>query len=150
MTSTPASLTVQAPDGSHFDWDEVKTAKGENSLGSVPLLTWDDPQKAIEYYGADGVTAILNGTSVRVTAQGIARRLRAAGKTDDEIAQAQVEHKPGNRQSQATPVSRARNAAAAAAEKLGDKSDTITQLLARIASGEVSEADLAALVGSGV
>jgi hypothetical protein len=143
------TLTVSAPDGAHWDFDEVKTAKGENSLGNVPLLTWDDPQKAIEFYGADGVTAILNGTSVRVTAQGIARRLRAAGKTDDEIAQAQVEHRPGTRQTAAaTPVSRARRAAEGAAEALGDSADVIAQLLERVKRGEISAADLAALAGA--
>ena len=140
------TLTVTAPDGAHFDFDELKTARGSQSLGELPILVWDDLEKARAVYGDDGIVAIIDGTSLRVSFQAAARRLALAGKSADEIAQAQISFRPGKRQGGAsTPVSRARRAAGDAAEKLGDKADLVSMLLEKIASGQISDEDVAAL-----
>lgn len=138
------SLNVVAPSGAHFEFEEVKTKKGTESLGEVPILVWDDPSAAIACYGNEGIIAILDGTSLRVSFQSIARRMRVANKTDDEIAQAMIDFRPGKRAvGQSTPVSRAANAAKKAADKVDG--DTIAKLLEAIASGKLSSAELAAL-----
>lgn len=139
------STTVTPPKGAHFAFEEVKTAKGTQSLGTdLPILVWDDLDGCIEHYGAQGVVDILDGTSLRTSMQGIARRLKAAGKSDDEIAQAQISFKPGKRQGgSSTPTSRARKAAEAAAEKVGG--DAVARLLERLASGEITEEQLSAV-----
>ncbi len=147
-TATPAEpkeLLTTAPDGSEFTSDEVKTAKGTQSLGEVPLLVWNDVQKMIAFYGEDGIKDMADGTSFRVSFQGIARRMKAAGKSDAEIQDAQIRFRPGKRAGGvSTPVSRAQRAAKQAQEKLGD-SDAVEKLLAKIASGEISNEDLQAL-----
>lgn len=138
-------LQVAAPEGAHFDYEEVKTAKGAESLGNVPILVWDRLDSAREFYGEEAICDILDGTSLRVSFQNIARRLKIAGKTDEEIAQAMVNFRPGKRVAGAsTPASRAARAAKAATEKVGG--DSVQKLLDRIASGELSEEDLAALL----
>ena len=140
-----SGLTVVAPAGSHFEFEEVKTAKGTQSLGDVPILVWEAVDPMVSNYGEDGVLAIADGTSLRVSFQNIARRYKAAGKSDDEIAAAQVGFKPGKRQVGAsTPASRASRLAKAAVEKTG-QGDAIERLLAKIANGELSDADLEAL-----
>lgn len=137
-------LTVTAPEGAHFAFEEVKTAKGAESLGEVPILVWDKLDAAIGNFGEEGVCDVLDGTSLRVSYQGIARRLKAAGKTDDEIATAQVAFKPGKRQGGvSTPVSRAARSAKAAAEKVDG--DLVSALLEKIAKGELSAADIQSL-----
>jgi anti-sigma28 factor (negative regulator of flagellin synthesis) len=137
-------LTVTAPEGSHFAFEEVKTAKGAESLGQVPILVWDSVNAAIANFGEEGITDILDGTSLRVSYQGIARRLKAAGKTDDEIATAQAAFKPGKRAGGvSTPVSRAAKAAKSAAEKVDG--DLVSALLEKIAKGELSAADIQSL-----
>ena len=144
MTETN-SLTVTAPDGAHFDFEEVATGKGADSLGLVPILIWDDLDKSRTHYGDEGLKDVLNGTSLRVSFQGIARRYRIAKKTDDEITQAEIDFKPGKRAGGAsTPVSRASRAARQAAEKVNG--DTVTALLEKIARGELSEEDLTAMI----
>lgn len=138
------ALTVTAPDGASFTFDEVKTAKGTKSLGEVPLMVWADASKALAFYGAEGISNILDGTSLRVSFQSIARRYKAANKTDDEIAKAQADFRPGKRAVGAsTPTSRARRAADAASSKVDG--DVVTALLEKIAKGELTEADLKAL-----
>lgn len=138
-------MTVAAPNGAHFDFEEVKTAKGSESLGLVPILIWDDLDAAISHYTPEGVRDILDGTSLRVSFQNIARRYKAAGKSNDEIATAQVNFKPGKRAGGvSTPVSRASRAAKQAAEKVDG--DVVAALLEKIAKGELSESDLNALV----
>lgn len=141
-----ALQNVQAPAGSHFEFEEVKTLKGTKSLGEVPILVWDKMDAAVEHYTEEGVLNSLDGTSFRVSYQGIARRLRIQGKTDDDIAKAQLDFKPGKRAvGVATPSSRAAKAAKSAAEKVdGDK---IAAFLARVASGDISEEELATLAG---
>lgn len=146
-------LTVQAPQGAHFDFEEVKTAKGTQSLGDVPILVWDDADAMIAHYGAEGVLNIADGTSLRVSFQSIARRIKTAGKSpegvsiDDAIAGKQLEFRPGKRQVGAvTPAGKAAKAAKAAVEKTGN-ADAITQLLEKFASGELSEADAMSLLG---
>jgi len=140
-------MQVTAPTGAHFEFEEVKTDRGQTSLGNVPILTWDDLDAAVEHYGAEQVINVLDGTSLRVSFQGIARRMRAAGKTDDEIGQNEIEFRPGTRQpGQSTPVSRAKTAAKRAAEKMGDEADSITELLDAVASGKIDRAQLADLL----
>lgn len=141
-----AAVTVAAPAGSHFESEEVRTQRGEKSLGEQPILVWDDLAAARTHYGDEGIINSLDGTSLRVSFQSIARRFAMAGKTADDIAKAQVEFKPGKRQGGvSTPVSRARNMAAKAADKLGEKGDLVATFLARVAAGEISDEDLAAL-----
>jgi len=141
-------LTLTAPTGAEFELEEVKTKRGTVSLGSVPILVWKDLQRAIEFYGNDSICDVLDGTSLRVSFQNIARRYAAAGKSMDEIAQAQINFRPGKRTVGAsTPVTRASSAARRAAEKMGDKAESITRLLDRIAKGEVSEEELNRLNG---
>ena len=140
------SLTLEAPAGSHFDFDEVKTKGGSQSLGEVPILIWDDVNAAVGHYTEDGVKNILDGTSLRVSFQGIARRMRIAGKSDDEIADAMLKFRPGQRQvGAATPASRAARSAKQAAEKVDG--DTIAAFLKKVAEGGISEEDLASLTG---
>jgi len=140
-------LATAAPSGAHFSYEEVKTNKGTESLGDVPLLVWDDLDACVAFYGEDGIKQILDGTSLRVSFQGMGRRMRAAGKSDDEIAQAQVGFRPGKRQAGAsTPASRAGRAAKSAADALGDKADVLTALMKKIAAGELSSDEIEALM----
>lgn len=152
------SLT-SPPKGASFDWDEVKGDRGQKSLGNRPLLTWEESESgiagAIEYYTAEGVARIVNGTSVRVTAQSIARRTVEKGlkegwdddKINNEIARLQLEYRPGKRQGgQSTAQSRAANAAKKAAGKISG--DAIATLLDRVASA--SPAELEALRALGI
>lgn len=142
------STTLTPPSGSHFESEEVKTAKGTQSLGEVPLLVWDNHQAMVAYYGEEGVLAIADGTSLRVSFQNIARRFKAANKTDDEIAKAQIDFRPGKRHVGAsTPQSRVVKTAKAAAEKIGD-ADAVAALLAQIESGKITLADVKALTTS--
>lgn len=150
---TSSALTVQAPDGAHFEMEEVKTAKGAMSLGEVPILVWDNLDKLIAHVGSEGILNMADGTSLRVSYQSIARRGRGVkdkeGKvqTDDQIAQAQVDFKPGKRQGGvSTPQSRAKRAAGAAAEKVDG--DVVAKLLEAIASGKLKAEDVEALAGA--
>ena len=145
-------LTVAAPTGAHFEMEEVKTAKGQTSLGEVPILIWDDVDALEAHITKEGIINMADGTSLRVSYQSIARRGRAikakdgSTQTDDQIAQAQVDFKPGKRVGGvSTPKSRAKSAAGAAAEKVDG--DLVSALLKKIADGELSEADLEALTG---
>lgn len=140
----PSNITTEAPEGAHFEFEEVKTARGTESLGEVPLLVWDDLDKARAFYTDEGILAVLDGTSLRVSFQGTARRLKAANKADDDIAKAQSEFRPGRRQGgQSTPTSRATRAAKSASEKVNG--DAISELLEKIASGQISAETLAAM-----
>jgi hypothetical protein len=138
-------LATAAPSGSHFEYEEVKTAKGSESLGNVPILIWDKLSDAIAFYGSEeSITDVLDGTSLRVSFQNIARRLKIANKTDEEIAESMLKFRPGKRVPGAsTPASRAARQAKAATEKVGG--DAVEKLLAKIAAGELSEADIQAL-----
>lgn len=138
---------LDVPNGAHFEMEEVKTAKGEQTLGEVPILVWDSVPAATEYYTEEGVKNILDGTSLRVSFQNIARRLKIAGKSNVDIQNAQISFKPGKRAGGvSTPVSRAARAARSAAEKVGDNADLVTQLLEKIANGELSSEDLESIV----
>lgn len=137
------NLSLTAPDGARFDTEEVKGVKGTVSLGEVPILIWTDLDKATAYYGNEGLLNMLDGTSARVSFQGIARRMAAAGKTMDEIAKAQIDFRPGKRQVGAsTPASRAGNTARKAVEKLGGDSEALNKILEAVASGQVTQAQL--------
>ncbi len=140
------TLTIKAPDGAHFDYEELKTNHGDKSLGDAPILVWDKLDECVKYYTEEGVLSCLDGTSPRVSYQGIARRGRIKGKSDDEIAKEELDFRPGRRVvGVATPVSRAAKAAKAAAEKVdGDK---IAAFLDRVAKGEITEDDFSALAG---
>lgn len=141
-------LNIAAPEGAHFEFDEVKTNRGEQSLGEQPILVWDSLDAAAATYGTEGVLAILDGTSVRVSMQSIARRGALAKKSADDIAKMQIDFRPGKRAvGKSTPESRAASAARKAASKLGGQSDSIAALLERIASGSISEDQLASLLG---
>lgn len=133
------SLTVEAPKGSHFEFEEVKTKHGKDTLGPRPILVWDSLDGAREFFGEEGLLRTLDGTSPRVSYQSIARRMAIAGKSDDEIAKAQVDFRPGARVvGESTPVSRAARAARSAAEKLGGESgDAIAAFLEKVAKGEI-------------
>ncbi len=142
-----APVAVSSPDGAHWSSDEVKTDRGTRSLGEHPLLVWDSLDGAVEFYGDEGILQSLDGTSFRVSFQSIARRMAIAGKNDEEIADAQLKFRPGKRAVGAsTPVSRARRAGAAAAEALGDNADAVTDLLKKVASGDLSAEDLKAMI----
>jgi len=140
------NLTVVAPTGAHFEFEPVRTEHGTKDLGEVPILVYDSLETARGVFGDEGITDILDGTSLRVSFQGIARRFRIAGKSDDESATAQIAFRPGKRAAGvSTPASRASHAAKAASEKVsGDK---IAEFLKQIADGKISEEDLAALLG---
>lgn len=140
-----SELTVAAPAGAHFEMEEVKTKKGTETLGLVPILIFDEYQALLDKYGEEGIRNIADGTSVRVSFQSIARRLKAAGKDDNTIAQAQLDFKPGTRVGGvAKPENKAARAAKQASEKIGDP-DLVTKFLEKVARGELSGADLAAL-----
>lgn len=142
---TPRELITTPPEGFEFVYDEVKTAKGATSLGEVPLLVAKSVDALVKTYGEDGVLDICDGTSLRVSFQGIARRMKAANKSDDEIKDAQIRFRPGKRAGGvSTPASRAAKAAKSASEKVDG--DVIAALMAKIASGELSQADLQSLV----
>jgi hypothetical protein len=139
-------LAISAPEGAHFDYEEVKTAKGQSSLGNVPILVWDDLEKARVFYGDEAIRDVLDGTSLRVSFQNIARRYKIAGKSDEEVANAMTAFRPGKRVvGESTPASRAARLAKTATEKVGG-SEAVEKLLAKIASGELSQSDLEALV----
>lgn len=142
-----SELNTTAPDGAQFVYEEVKTAKGQSSLGNVPMLVWTNLSKAIAHYGSEeAITDVLDGTSLRVSFQNIARRYKIANKSDEEIAAAMIAFRPGKRVVGAsTPASRAASSAKKAVEKIGGGAE-VELLLAKIASGEISQEDLAALI----
>ena len=77
--------------------------------------------------------------------QAIGRRGRIQNKSDEEIAAAQIGYRPGKRAvGESTPRSRARNAADKAAQKISNP-DLLTQLMEKVASGQLTEAELEAL-----
>jgi hypothetical protein len=140
------NLSYEAPAGSRWAWDEVKTGHGKESLGEAPLLEWESVEGIVGHYGVEGALAAINGTSLWVSYQGIARRMKIAGKSDDEIAKAVLDFRPGKRAvGNPTPVSRAKNAAAAAASVANG--DAIAAFLARVARGEVQIGEDGQLVG---
>lgn len=142
-----SGLTVTAPAGADFSFDEVKTKRGLESLGTVPILVWNSADALLQYYGEEGVLAMADGTSLRVSYQSIARRMKLAGKSDDEIAKAQIDFRPGRRpQGQSTPASRAARAARTAVESGAVNADAMEKLMAKIASGELSNEDVNALI----
>jgi len=145
VAPAPSALTVKAPEGARFDFEEVKTAGGTKSLGDKPMLVWFDIDKARAYYGDEGLCRILDGTSLRVSFQNIARRYTIAAKSDDDIAKAQIEFRPGKRViGESTPKSRVQRLVGQAVEKGADP-DAIEKLLAKVLSGQLSNDDIAAM-----
>jgi len=139
--------TKAAPEGARWAYEEVKTDKGTKSLGNDnPILVWEDLDKARAYYGDEKVLGVLDGTSLRVSFQNIIRRGRAGDKSVDDIAQAQLDFKPGTRQvGESTPASRVARAAKAAVADGGANEDQVMKLLEALKSGKLSGADIDAL-----
>lgn len=136
--------SVTAPEGAHFESDEVATKRGEESLGEVPILVWDSVDAARAYYGDEAIVSVLDGTSFRISFQGIARRAKMQGKENDEIAKLQVDFRPGQRVGgQSTPTSRVRRKAESLTEKVD--AGQLEALLDKINTGEI---DLSSLVGA--
>ena len=145
LKTATGTLSVKAPDGARFEQEEVNGQNGTVSLGNVPILIWEDVEKARAFYGDESILASLDGTSLRVSFQGIARRYAASGKTVDEIATAQINFRPGKRQvGESTPQSRAASAARRAQSAVGD-SDALTKLLNMVAEGKLSQEQIARL-----
>ena len=139
------TLTVKAPDGAEFVFEKVKDKNGTRDLGEVPILCYRTLNALVEKYGEEGIVNTEDGTSLRVSFQGIARRMKAKGKTDDEIGQAQLDFKPGTREvGIPTPASRAAKAAKQASEKVDG--DVIAALLDKVAKGELSLDDIKSLI----
>ena len=142
---TAATAVVTAPAGSHFETEEVQNKAGDTF--SVPILVFDDAGAAQLYYGEEGILRILDGTSLRVQFQGIARRMAQAGKLSDEIAKAEAEYHPGARRvGESTPANRVAKAARKAAESRPADAEIIAKLLDRLTSGELSAEEVAALL----
>lgn len=140
---------LNAPEGSEWRYEEVKTDRGTKSLGNDnPILVWTDLDKAREFYGDDKLLSVLDGTSLRVSFQNIIRRGRAdEKKTTDDIAKSQVEFRPGTRVvGESTPKSRVARAAGALAESGTVSEDQIMKLLEAIKSGKVKGDEIDALV----
>lgn len=134
------STTITAPPGAHWAYEEVAIAHGTQSLGEIPLLVWDSASEALNFYSPEGICEFLDGTSARVSFQGIARRLKIKGETDDVIATAQVNFRPGRRSegkstSGATPVAKTQKLAKAAAEKTS--AEGLNNFLARVLAGDI-------------
>lgn len=154
QTQTQYSL-LNPPPGAKFVFEEVRTDRGNTSLGQVPILEWGDDEAsvraAIDYYGFEGIANILNGTSLKVSFQSIARRLKtrvvknvATPATDEEIAKAQIEFRPGKREGgQSTPASRAANEAKKAAAMANG--DALAQLFKKVQNREIPASVLEAL-----
>lgn len=135
------------PPGAHFEFAPVKTDRGQTDLGNIPILTWgetdEDIAHAIAFYGAEGISNILGGTSLRVSFQGIGRNAkeRAAkdptkALTDEQIAALQIAFRPGKREGgQSTPVSRLGNQAKRAAQKANP--DVLANLLKMVEEGKL-------------
>lgn len=143
--------TVQAPEGAEWAYEELKTDKGTKSLGSDnPILVWKDLEKMREFYGDEGVLAIADGTSLRVSFQNIGRRMRSNEKnTIDDIAKAQVEFRPGKRVvGESTPASRSARAAKQAVESGAIAEDDLAKLLEAVKSGKLKADDITALTAS--
>ncbi len=141
------STTKVAPEGSHWVYEEVKTDKGTKSLGNEnPLLVWDDLDKARAHYGDEKILGVLDGTSLRVSFQNIIRRGRAGDKSVDDIAQAQLDFKPGTRTvGESTPASRVARAAKAAVGEGGATEDQVLKMLELLKSGKLKPEELDAL-----
>lgn len=154
MTAPAAAPTANQyslsspPPGARFEYDEVKTDRGQKSLGLCPILTWEETdeghQGALAYYGVSGIARFINGTSLRVSCQGIIRRGKAAGKTDEKMAEEQLAFRPGSRQGgQSTPASRAASASKKAAGKFSG--DSIAEMMNRLATDEAFANQIRAL-----
>jgi hypothetical protein len=140
------------PEGAHWEFKEVSTNFKKESLGERPILIWDEVDGARKHYGDEGVCDSLNGTSLLVSYQGIARRITISGQNpgegkeplsdeeiDNAVATAILEFRPGKR-AQVTPAGAAARQAKAVAEQLGDQAGDLGEFLARlkakIAAGE--------------
>jgi hypothetical protein len=146
-TAAPSALTVKAPDGAHFEIEEVAT-KGGTEKFEAPILVWDTTPALVAHLGEEGVLAMADGTSLRVAYQAAARRGHTKNKSFDEIAQAQVEYKPGKRSgASSTPQNKTARMAKEVVDKNPEAADEVQKLLAAIAAGKFSIDDLKAMNG---
>lgn len=140
------SVTVAAPQGAHFEFEKVSD-KSDNEF-DVPILVWDSLEDAIGFYGEEGTLRILDGTSLRVSFQNIARRFAQGNKSADDIAKAQVEFRPGTRRvGESTPVSRAARAARAAVTAAPENADAVADILNALAKPGTDLAAIKAALG---
>lgn len=147
-----------APAGAHWEFNEVSTNHGKDPLGEQPILVWDNVEGAKAHYGEEGVINSLNGTSLLVSYQGIARRIAIANaakegntveKTQADVAEAVLKFVPGKRQ-EPTPAGAAARSAKALAEQVGEKgagaiAKLLNQIREKMASGELTAEELEAL-----
>lgn len=146
-TATPSALTVAAPTGSHFEIEEVATKGGAEKF-EAPILVWDTTDALVAHLGQQGVLDMADGTSLRVAYQAAARRGHTKGKSFDEIAQAQIEYKPGKRSgASSTPQNKTARMAKELVDKNPEAADEVQKLLAGLASGKFSIDDLKAING---
>ena len=139
------TVTVAAPTGAHFEIEEVAT-KGGTEKFEAPILVWEDLNALRDHIGEQGILDMSDGTSLRVAYQAAARRGHVKGKTFDEIAQSQLDYKPGKRSgATSTPANRTARMAKELVDKSPEAADEVQKLLASIASGKFKLEDLKAI-----
>lgn len=139
--------TVAAPAGSHFETEEVAVKGGTEKFES-PILIWDNTEKMLEHFGEEGVLAMADGTSFRVAYQAIARRGKLKEKAVEETMQLMIDYKPGKRSgATSTPANKTARQAKELVDKNPEAADEVQKLMAAIASGKISIADLKAING---
>lgn len=121
-----------APAGARFVDTQItrdsKNEAGENVttvLGTAPILVWDTTEGFVAHYGEAGATLLLNGSVsphnayLNIARRGIVARIiknkkgetrEVPAQTPEQIAQAQLDFKPGVKGKQ-TVASRARKLA---------------------------------------
>lgn len=140
-------LTVAAPTGARFDPEEVAT-KGGTEKFDAPMLIWESLDALRDHIGEQGILDMSDGTSLRVAYQAAARRGHVKGKTMDEIAQSQLDYKPGKRSgATSTPANKTARLAKELVDKSPEAADEVQKLLAGLASGKFSLDDLKAING---
>ena len=135
------------PPGATFEFATVKTDRGKTDLGQIPILTWGETEEdilnAIAFYGPEGISNILGGTSLRVSFQGIGRSAKekaiedpTKALTDEQIADLQIKFRPGKREGgTSTPASRLANQTKRIAGKVNE--EVFAKLLAMVGEGKL-------------
>ena len=109
----------------------------------LPVLTWSVLDGAVKFMGEEAVLKALNGSGLGQGYKNSARRLAKNKRSEADIAQAQIDYRPGERGRAILPKTALRRATVAARSKVDDVQLAI--LLEKIAAGEV---DVATLVGA--
>jgi len=86
-----APLTVAAPSGAHFRISKVGPKGGAKT--AMPVLTWDNLDACVSFMGEEAAVLGLSG-GLTSKYREIARQGAADGKTQDEVAMAQIEYRP--------------------------------------------------------